>query len=177
MARRNRPRRSKQISDIPKKPELEVSGTSIAEYEHTDVPSLSRETRGLQNLKSGTTYITSDQDDDAEIYAPVLLPRDLSISLAPVDLVYRLEEYRSDERGMAGAFWTFLGILASYLIERFKSGFTDDQVLIAVLLSVFCAVFWGYKRQYGLRAKKKMNEIRSSIVASGTTSPQAVLKN
>ncbi len=71
--------------------------------------------------------------------APVRIPSpdSLTIGLVPSDLVYRLEEYRSDQRRWEALAWIFLGAALGIIVNWV----TEDPIVISRSSLVFLVLF------------------------------------
>jgi len=159
MASRNR--HKSKYSAVPEKPEMGITNyPSSDELDETRAPGL--ETFGMkEKYERGTGVAT----DELGISAPVNIPdRDsLAVDLVKADLVFRLEEYRSDEARFAALFYTFLGALLGFITtfsmsDTFK--LTMPIVVVGVLLVIISVIFFVMMRLYKVRADEKIGEIK-----------------
>lgn len=101
-----------------------------------------------------------------EITAPIYIPaRDkLAIGLVPSDYVYRLEEYRSDERRWEAVMWALigavLGIIVNWVNTDPPSISRNSLVLISILVAMII-ITWMAVRDYRKRADKIKERILS----------------
>lgn len=111
---------------------------------------------------------------DIELSAPVHLPdrEHLAIFLVPQDYIYRLEEYRSDEKKWESVFWVFtgaaLGLVINWATGDITSLTASSVILLVVLVTV--AVFTLFaSRDYKRRADKTMIDMSTRFSVSGLT--------
>ena len=106
MARR---RHKTKQPEVPMKPDLEITNVQGTEVEQTVAPGNYNDSIELFD-DQGTTDTTS-YDQEYEYSAPVHFPKreKLARSLVPSDLVYKLEEYRSDQSHISAVFYSLLG--------------------------------------------------------------------
>jgi len=99
---------------------------------------------------------------------PIYIParENLAIGLVPIDLVYRLEEYRSDEMKWDSIFWMLSGSILGILINWV----TAENIIInkysITLLAVFVimgAITGSARISYQKRAQEVKNKLYSFI--------------
>lgn len=104
--------------------------------------------------------------DAVESTAPIYIPsrESLAIGLVPIDLVYRLEEYRSDEKKWESILWAFigaiLGIATSWLTaENLQiNNYSIILLIVFVVMATFSGVTaYNYQKRAG-EIKKKLNQ-------------------
>jgi hypothetical protein len=102
-----------------------------------------------------------------KISAPVHIPDDLSIQLVPVDLVDKLEEYRSDQIKWETVFWAFIGAILGIIINWVTSSdlvITEVSVVTLALLALMAVITGRAAKDYTKRvdmAKAKMLNSRT----------------
>lgn len=111
---------------------------------------------------------------DIELSAPVRMPdrENLTIFLVPQDDIYRLEEYRADEKKWESVFWVFtgaaLGLVINWATGDITSLTASSVILLVILVAV--AVFTLFaSRDYKRRADKTMNNMSTRFSVSGLT--------
>lgn len=116
-----------------------------------------------------------------EITAPIHIParNNLAIDLVPSNLVYRLEEYRSDERRSEAVMWALigavLGIIVNWVNTDPPSISRNSLVLISILI-VIIVVTWMAVKDYRKRADKIKERMLSFEMISATEEKSVVPK-
>jgi len=166
--RRVDPRRVR-LKDVPDKPALALSETADIGADTTlspyaDIP----EPKALRFSSGTNPYFADDETADTpRIYAQVNLPSasSLSVDLVRSDLVYQLEEYRTDQGRVAACFWLFVGAIINIVINWVTSSpmtltpISETFLVIFCVLALLCSVFM---ISFGTRASKKSEEIAKS---------------
>lgn len=97
--------------------------------------------------------------------APIYIPnRDsLAIGLVPSDIVYRLEEYRSDQMKWETILWIFVGAVLGIVINWITSDpivISRTSVVVLIILIIVSVVIGVNAREY----KKRADEMKSKIL-------------
>lgn len=159
---KHRPQRQNNLS-TPQKPKLSVSDLSETDLDETTGPGL-QPRRIAQSREEGTT----DQTHEDDYTAPISFPRreDLQIKLVDANLVYKLEEYRSDLSYFWAAFWTIVGAILGIIINWVTNNpliITPSSLIIfiiLVLVGILMALFiWRFSK----RAKEVKGVIQKEI--------------
>jgi 4-amino-4-deoxy-L-arabinose transferase-like glycosyltransferase len=101
-----------------------------------------------------------------EITAPIYIPaRDkLAIGLVPSDYVYRLEEYRSDERRWESVMWALIGAVLGIIVNWVNTdppSISRNSLILIGILAVMIVITWMAVRDYRKRADKIKEQILS----------------
>ena len=166
-----RRRHKTRFKPTPSKPVLEITSVEPLETGETIAPGSNSFPENITTFEHGTTDLTSTDDDEYEISAPVRLPsrESLTRDLVPSDLIYQLEEYRSDERRMSAVFYIFIGGILGIIVNWITSesaAISKPSVIFLVVLFLI-AIFFGYLMlDYKKRADKKIAEIKQAQVLS-----------
>lgn len=171
--KRHSPRYGPRAQDVPVKPDLDIPFPSDIGENLTQAPGTEIAPPQMGRLDTGTSsyFLEDETTDTPKIYAPVNLPdrSSLVIDLVKADLVYQLEEYRSDESKMAGAFWAFVGAIISLIINWVTSS-PITITTVSIVFMVFFILLGGLSALFMFtlkrRASKKSEEIaRSKTIA------------
>ena len=163
MAKRSHARRSNAIiSRIPQKPDLEISDIEEFIIKGTNAPGFDDIRSAFQRIHCGTNVETPEEFGkySAPVYAPER--ERLAINLVPSDLVYKLEEYRADNKIITSIFWAciggIVGIMGNWLTSD-PPHLTPISVVAVIMLLVFSTIFGFIMSATNQRAKKKKSEI------------------
>lgn len=116
--------------------------------------------------------------DALEMSAPVYVStRDsLAIDLVPSDLVYKLEEYRSDEMRWSSIMWTLVGAVLGVIVNWATSDpmvISRASLVVFAILAMMAVFIWIATREYRRRAdeaKRRIIEFRKASKSSGKAS-------
>lgn len=112
--------------------------------------------------KNKEDNLLSEINITAPVYFP---PRDsLAINLVSTDLVYRLEEYRSDEKRFETILFTIIGAIIGVVVNWATTEplmFSKTSIVIIILLSIFAVLSGIAMRDYRSRA----NQIKTSMLS------------
>lgn len=113
--------------------------------------------------------------DAVEMSAPVYVPtRDsLAIGLVPSDLVYKLEESRSDEMRWSSIMWTLVGAVLGIIVNWATYDpmvISRASLIVFAILALMAVFIWIATRDYKKRAddaKGRIIEFHKPTKASG----------
>ncbi len=97
--------------------------------------------------------------------APIFIPnRDsLAIGLVPSDIVYRLEEYRSDQMKWETILWIFVGAILGIVVNWITSEplvISRASLVVVVILVIISIIIGVNAREY----RKRADEMKSKIL-------------
>lgn len=92
-------------------------------------------------------------------FAPVRAPEpeSLAIGLVPSDIVYRLEEYRSDQMRWEAVMWAFIGAILGIIINWVTTepiSISRASVILLATFIIMAGVTWLAVRDYRMRAER-----------------------
>jgi len=105
--------------------------------------------------------MTSQKDQNIanqiNITAPIYIPTidSLAINLVPADLVYRLEEYRSDASRWEATFWTLIGAIIGVIVNWVTNdpiNISRTSIVVIAFLLVMAVLIGIAARDYRKRA-------------------------
>lgn len=103
--------------------------------------------------------------DAVEMSAPVYVPTrgSLAIGLVPSDLVYKLEESRSDEMRWSSIMWTLVGAVLGIVVNWATSDpiiISRASLIVFVILALMAVFIWIATRDY----KKRADDAKGRII-------------
>ena len=112
--------------------------------------------------------IPQNIQDGFSISAPVSIPKqkDMAISLIPADIVYRLEEYRSDQHYWESVMWTLVGAILAVIVNWSTSEtlvISRTSVVILMMLFIFLVITFTSATKYRKRADKMKKQMISTF--------------
>jgi hypothetical protein len=124
----------------------------------------------IDRLKLGYR-VPQNAIDRIDISAPVSIPKreDMTVSLVPADIVYRLEEYRSDQQHWESIMWTLVGAILGVLVNWATSDplvVSKVSVIILVIFFVFTSIALTSAIRYRRRAEKMKERMMNSMKSS-----------
>lgn len=120
----------------------------------------------IDKLKLGY-QVPPSFSDKLDISAPVSIPKreDMAVSLVPVDIVYRLEEYRSDQQYWESTMWALVGAILGVVVNWSTSEplvISKMSVIILIMLLVFSFITLSSALKY----RKRADRIKERMLAS-----------
>jgi hypothetical protein len=142
----------------PQKPELEITNSPIPESYETPIPG---EVEEKLSENRGTSY---DTPSDSPLTAPIHMPsrEDLTLNMLPANLIYKYDEYRSDESRMSAFFFTFLGAFLGVIINWVTSHplvISIPSLIIEFIILIVLIFSGGFTYSFHKRAKETKSEI------------------
>ncbi len=121
----------------------------------------------IDRLKFGY-QVPQNTLDKLDISAPVSIPKreDMAVLLVPADIVYRLEEYRSDQHHWESIMWTLVGAILGVLVNWSTSEplvISKVSVIIITLLFIFSSITFSSAIKYKKRANKMKERMMNSL--------------
>jgi hypothetical protein len=158
-----------RYSPTPNKPELEISSSPSLVSDETLVPGAAQ---GSILEKEGTSFETPAE---TELTVPMHFPprEKLALNMVPADLIYRYDEYRSDESKMSSVFFTFLGAFLGVIINWVTSSqleISKPSIIVELILLIVIVIFWIFTRIFNQRAKE------AKIIIDGFSKRQSPAK-
>src|SRR5262249_48868979 len=103
-------------------------------------------------------------DAEPTMLAPVFAPtqENLAIELAPITLVYQLEQCREDERYWGNVQWVFIGTLLGMFVNWATSSnplITRATAVVSALLLAVVLLAWCARRKHATRAAETRKHI------------------
>ena len=145
---------TKPLLAIPPESE-EFSSSRSSEPRETIAPGI----RGVPEISkspdTGTSFATP-LDETKGLTAPVRIPsqEELQVPLVRADLVYKLDENRSDQARFENFFFTLVGAVIGILSQSNPFAISAWSVAVIILLGIFTCLTWLHLRTLGSRVKK-----------------------
>ena len=129
------------------------------------------QTFGELGIKDGSIFILCPEAEGGgtrlSISAPINIPdlEEMTVLLVQADVVYRLEEYRSDQQHWESIMWTLVGAILGVLVNWVTSEpvvISKISILVLIMFSIFACIASVSVTKYRKRAEQMKDRILSS---------------
>lgn len=128
-------------------------------------------TFGELGIQNGTVFILSPEAEGGgtrlNISAPINIPdlEEMTVLLVQADVVYRLEEYRSDQQHWEAIMWTLVGAILGVLVNWITNEpivISKISILAIIMFSILACIAFASVVKYRKRAEKMKERVLNS---------------
>lgn len=106
--------------------------------------------------------------------APIMIPKPMSlaVNLVPSDIVYQLEEYRSDQMRWEAVMWAFLGAIFGIIANWVTAdpiATSRTSLILLVVFTIMTSITWFAVKDYKSRAERMKKRLLSFKDSSETS--------